>query len=80
MNREEPICIEMRFDLIRKIISDYQALLKHMETEVVELFATNQLEAISICLEEKKRVEVVIIKLQHFVDKWEARSEMGIDY
>ncbi|WP_139491270.1 hypothetical protein [Brevibacillus dissolubilis] len=74
-----PICIEKRFDTLRGIISQYHERLTQMEATVVELFATNQLAAISKSIEEKHRIERLVKKLEHFVEHWEEAAEIGID-
>ncbi|MBM7110670.1 hypothetical protein SAM19_04079 [Brevibacillus laterosporus] len=80
MKAEESICMEKRFYVIREIILQYEARLKHMEMMVVQFFSTNQLEAISECVAERERIEKLIKKLQQFVEKWEAYTDMSIDY
>lgn len=80
MKAEESICMEKRFYVIREIILQYEARLKRMEMMVVQFFSTNQLEAISECVDERERIEKLIKKLQQFVEKWEAYTDMSIDY
>ncbi|MBG9786340.1 MULTISPECIES: hypothetical protein [Brevibacillus] len=72
--------MEKRFYVIREIILQYEARLKRMEMMVVQFFTTNQLEAISECVDERERIEKLIKKLQQFVEKWEAYTDMSIDY
>jgi hypothetical protein len=72
------IRFEHRFALLREIIAGYRIRLQDMEREVVELFESNQLSAISECMSEKQRIVSLIQRLEQFVNKWEAAQEMGI--
>jgi hypothetical protein len=69
---------EHRFGLLREIIAGYRIRLQEMEREVVELFESNQLSAISECMNEKQRIVSLIQRLEQFVNKWEAAQELGI--
>lgn len=75
-----PIRLEYRFALLREIVANYRIRLKEMEEEVVQLFDSNQLTAISECMDEKERISVLIGRLEHFINKWEALAEMSIDH
>jgi len=72
------IRLEHRFDLLREIIAGYRMRLQEMEQEVVELFAANQLSAISSCMSEKQQIVRLIQRLEQFVEHWEAAQESGI--
>lgn len=73
------IQLEQRFNLLREVIQMYQLRLSQMEKEVVNLFATNQLDAISACILEKQRIEQRVQKLTGFVEHWEPLADMKID-
>jgi len=76
----DSIYIEQRFDILRNIIAMYQARLKYMEQEVVELFSTSQLHAIEECMQEKQRLEAMVKRLEQFVSYWEANASLSIDH
>ncbi len=75
---EAMIRFEHRFGLLREVIAGYRIRLQEMEREVVELFAANQLTAISSCMSEKQRIVRLIQRLEQFVDHWEASQDTGI--
>ncbi len=79
MSAEATIRLEHRFDLLRQIISDYRVRLQAMEEEVIHLFSSNQLSAISQKMYEKQQIETFIDQLEEFVEVWEAVADMGID-
>lgn len=72
------IRLEQRFALLREIIAGYRIRLQEMEQEVVELFATNQLAAISACMSEKQRIVTLMNRLEQFIIYWEGNSDVGI--
>lgn len=74
------IRFEQRFTLLREIIASYRIRLQEMEKEVVELFATNQLTAISACMSEKQRIVLLMNRLEQFIDQWERSSDVGISH
>lgn len=74
------IRFEQRFALLREIIASYRIRLQEMEQEVVELFATNQLTAISACMSEKQRIVLLMNRLEQFIDQWERSSDVGISH
>lgn len=75
-----PIRLEYRFALMREIVANYRIRLKEMEDEVVQLFDSNQLAAISECVEEKQRISTLIQRLEQFIHRWEALADMSIDH
>jgi hypothetical protein len=77
-DHEAMIRFEHRFGLLREVIAGYRIRLQSMEQEVVELFAANQLSAISTCMSEKQRIVRLIQRLEQFVEHWEASQESGI--
>jgi hypothetical protein len=77
-DHEAMIRFEHRFALLREVIAGYRIRLQSMEQEVVELFAANQLSAISTCMSEKQRIVRLIQRLEQFVEHWEASQESGI--
>ncbi|MFY0545739.1 hypothetical protein [Brevibacillus sp. H7] len=79
-NLEAMIRFEHRFGLLRDIIAGYRIRLRDMEQEVVELFAANQLSAISTCMSEKQRIVRLIQRLEQFVETWEASQDGGISH
>lgn len=80
MSQEEfSIRIDQRFDILREVIADYRLQVQKMESEVVELFASDQLSAISERIREKQRIVRLIQHLEQFVDYWEAASDSSID-
>ncbi|CAM3528739.1 MULTISPECIES: hypothetical protein [Brevibacillus] len=74
------IRFEQRFVLLREIIASYRIRLQEMEQEVVELFATNQLTAISACMSEKQRIVLLMNRLEQFIDQWERSRDVGISH
>ncbi|MGD8189762.1 hypothetical protein ACQCN2_07250 [Brevibacillus ginsengisoli] len=64
---------------MREVVQMYRLRLVQMEQEVVELFATNQLQAISTCIMEKQRIEQRVQKLEVFIEHWEPLADMKID-
>jgi hypothetical protein len=74
------IRLEQRFVLLREVIAGYRIQLQKMEQEVVELFATNQLSAISACMSERQRIVSLMNRLEQFVRKWEAGADAGITH
>jgi hypothetical protein len=77
---ETSIRLEQRFNLLREIIANYRIRLKIMEEQVVQLFASNQLSAISESIREKQRIERRLQKLEQFVAHWEPLADMSIDH
>ncbi|MGN7471593.1 hypothetical protein [Brevibacillus sp. SAFN-007a] len=75
---EATIRLEQRFDLLRDVIASYRIRLQDMEQEVVELFAANQLSAISACMSEKQRIVRLMNRLELFISQWEGNSDVGI--
>ncbi|EJL41921.1 hypothetical protein BAG01nite_13590 [Brevibacillus agri] len=75
---EATIRLEQRFDLLRDVIASYRIRLQDMEQEVVELFAANQLSAISACMSEKQRIVRLMNRLELFISQWEGKSDVGI--
>ena len=75
---EAMIRLEQRFDLLRDIIASYRIRLQDMEREVVELFAANQLSAISTCMSEKQRIVRLMNRLELFISQWEGNGDVGI--
>lgn len=78
--QEATIRLEQRFALLREVIASYRIRLHKMEQEVVELFAANQLSAISACMSEKQRIVSRITRLEQFVRQWEAENDAGITH
>ena len=78
--QEATIRLEQRFVLLREIIACYRIRLQRMEQEVVELFAENQLSAISACMREKQRIVWRIARLEQFVQQYETTNEAGITH
>jgi hypothetical protein len=74
------IRFEQRFALLREIIASYRIQLQVMEQEVVELFAANQLTAISACMSEKQRIVTLMNRLEQFIDQWERSHDVGISH
>lgn len=74
------IRFEQRFALLREVIAGYRIQLQKMEQEVVELFATNQLSAISACMSERQRIVSLMNRLEQFVRKWESGADTGITH
>lgn len=74
------IRLESRFTLLREIVAGYRIRLQEMEAEVVQLFASNQLDAISERMEEKQQISMLIQKLEHFINRWEALADFTIDH
>ncbi|QQE75639.1 hypothetical protein KDJ56_06755 [Brevibacillus composti] len=79
-NLEAKIRLEVRFDLLREVITSYRMRLQEMEVEVVELFAANQLSAISECMREQERISRLIRKLERFILEWETAETTGISH
>ncbi len=77
--QEISIPLEQRFNLLREVIDLYRMQLAQMEQQVVDLFATNQLAAISACILEKQRIEQRVQKLEGFLAHWEPLADMKID-
>lgn len=77
---EATILLEERFVLLRQIIQDYRGRLGFMDEEVIRLFATNQLSAISLQIAEKQRIERMIQQLEAFVSYWEPLADAGINH
>lgn len=77
--QEISIQLEQRFNLLREVIRMYRYRLVQMEQEVVDLFATNQLTAISTCIMEKQQIEQRVQKLESFIQHWEPLADMKID-
>lgn len=77
---ESSIRLEQRFAILHEIIRDYRSQLVKMEAEVVELFAGNQLSAISERIQEKQRITNLVQKLEQFVAHWESVEQTGIDH
>ncbi|MED1855027.1 hypothetical protein P4V33_25905 [Brevibacillus borstelensis] len=77
---EAKIRLEVRFALLRDIIASYRIRLQEMERKVVELFAANQLAAISECMEEQQRIVRLIRKLEQFIKEWESVQDVGISH
>ncbi|MFD2369286.1 hypothetical protein ACFSO0_04735 [Brevibacillus sp. GCM10020057] len=75
---EATIRLEQRFALLREVIASYRIRLQEMEQEVVQLFATNQLPAISACMDEKQRIVRLMNRLEKFIIQWEHNGEVGI--
>lgn len=75
---EAMIRLEKRFVLLRQIIQDYRGRLAFMDEEVIRLFSTNQLSAISHQIAEKQRIERMIQHLEGFVSHWEPLADVGI--
>ncbi|GAA4703273.1 hypothetical protein [Brevibacillus fulvus] len=81
MNETEAIIkLEHRFDLLREVVASYRIRLEHMEAEVVQWFAANQLSEISRCIQEKQKIMLRIEKLEKFIKKWEANAELTIEH
>jgi hypothetical protein len=74
------IRLEQRFALLREIVAGYRIRLQEMEAEVVQLFAGNQLAAISERMEEKQRISILIQRLEQFINRWEAYADFTIDH
>lgn len=77
---EAMIRVEERFVLLRQIIQDYQGRLAFMDEEVIRLFSTNQLSAISHQIAEKQRIERMIQQLESFVSYYEPLADAGIKH
>ncbi|MED1792964.1 hypothetical protein [Brevibacillus nitrificans] len=75
---EATIRLEQRFALLREVIASYRIRLQEMEQEVVQLFSTNQLSAISACMGEKQRIVRLMNRLEQFIQEWENNSDVGI--
>jgi hypothetical protein len=75
---EGTIRLEQRFALLRDIIASYRIRLQEMEREVVELFTSNQLSAISACMGEKQRIVSLMNRLEQFIVQWERNGDAGI--
>lgn len=75
---EATIRLEQRFALLREVIASYRIRLQEMEQEVVQLFTTNQLSAISACMGEKQRIVRLMNRLEQFINQWEHSGEVGI--
>ncbi|WNC13185.1 hypothetical protein [Brevibacillus brevis] len=75
---EATIRLEDRFALLRGVIAGYRIRLQEMEREVVQLFTTNQLSAISACMGEKQRIVRLMNRLEQFVAQWENNGDVGI--
>ncbi|MDR7316543.1 MULTISPECIES: hypothetical protein [Brevibacillus] len=75
---EATIRLEQRFALLREVIASYRIRLQEMEQEVVQLFSTNQLSAISACMGEKQRIVRLMNRLEQFIHQWENNSDVGI--
>lgn len=75
---EPTIRLEQRFALLREVIARYRIRLQEMEQEVVQLFATNQLSAISACMGEKQRIVRLMNRLEQFIIQWENSGDVGI--
>ncbi|MET3287972.1 hypothetical protein EDM56_13370 [Brevibacillus fluminis] len=77
---EAMIRLEERFVLLRQIIQDYRGRLAFMDEEVIRLFSTNQLSAISSQIAEKQRIERMIQQLEAFVSHYEPLADAGITH
>ncbi|GED33288.1 hypothetical protein [Brevibacillus centrosporus] len=75
---EATIRLEQRFALLREVIASYRIRLQEMEQEVVQLFSTNQLSAISACMGEKQRIVRLMNRLEQFIHQWENNGDVGI--
>jgi hypothetical protein len=75
---EATIRLEQRFALLREVIAGYRIRLQEMEQEVVQLFTSNQLSAISACMSEKQRIVRLMNRLEQFIVHWESNSDVGI--
>jgi intracellular sulfur oxidation DsrE/DsrF family protein len=81
MNQDQSLIrLEHRFAILHEVIADYRSRLQRMEAEVVELFASNQISAISERIQEKQRIVRLVQKLEQFVACWESVEHTAIDH